>query len=279
VLKPMNDGPPAKAKAIMDAPHKRGEALRIGGAVDCLYFEPDRFEGAYEVPEPGEKAWPNAPCAACGAAPLAPCTTKKGEVAKRCCAGRNAAKVAGVKEVLSWEEWQLVQALVLRLRTDARVRTMFDTTKHQVSMVWEDAVSGLLCKGRLDMVAPGRYLADLKTCEGGKAAPALWPAHAWKWGYAIQAAFYHDGWLALTGEDLPWLWVAEEKDAPHLIAVYQAEPAWIIRGRDAYRRALRTYTECLASGEWPGYDDGGDPVICSPPTWLPIIEAPDGSWM
>jgi hypothetical protein len=103
------------------------------------------------------------------------------------------------------------------------------------------------------------------------AAASHWPKHAWDLGYAYQVAFYSDGWQKLSGESPPWLWLCAESAPPYLVAVHAAAEAWLIRGRDAYRRALRTYAECQASGEWPGYPCDDDPAPVSPPTWLPKI--------
>jgi len=267
-------GVPALAKYEHDHPRPPSPAMALGSAVDCYLLEPDRFQEAYEVPEPGDKSWPNATCPVCGALPRAACQTKKGEPSKRCCAGRRELHDAGGKAVLSWEQWQQVQGIVAAVRSHRQARTMLDVSRHQVSLFWADAATGIACKGRLDMQAPG-WLGDLKTCGRGLASAERWPKHAWDLGYAYQVAFYSDGWLALTGESLPWLWLCAETSAPYLVTVHSATKTWLVRGRDAYRRALRTWAECQETGIWPGYPCDDDPLPVSPPTWLPKINSFD----
>lgn len=271
-LKTLAARTPAGLAWEREHPRKPSEAMVLGSAVDCYLLEPDRFAELYEAEDPGEKSWPNATCPVCQAAPRQPCQTKKGEPSKRCCAGRRELHDAGGKTVLDWVQWQTVQGIVAAVRSHRQARTLLDLTQHQVSLVWTDAATGLLCKGRLDMAWPGHLLADLKTCRAGKAAPSQWPKHAWDLGYGTQAAFYHDGWRQLTGEDLPWFWLCVESTGPYLVAVHRAADAWVTRGRDAYRSALGTYAECLTSGVWPGYYCDDDPAPVSPPMWLPKID-------
>lgn len=271
-LKTLSTRTPAGLLWEREHPRKQSEAMALGSAVDCYLLEPDRFADLYEAPEPGDKSWPNATCPVCQASPRQPCQTKAKVEAKRCCAGRRELHDSGGKTVLTWEQWQQVQGMVASVRSHRQARTLLDLTKHQVSLVWLDQKTGLLCKGRLDLAWAGQLLGDLKTCRQGMAAASRWPKHAWDLGYAVQVAFYHDGWMALTGEDLPWFWLCVESAAPYLVAVHRAAEAWVIRGRDAYRSALDTYAECLASGVWPGYDCDDDPAPVSPPTWLPKID-------
>jgi hypothetical protein len=261
---------PALARYERDHPKPPSPAMVLGSAVDCYLLEPDRFADTYEVPEPGDKSWPNATCPVCGAQPLAPCTTKKGEPSKRCCAGRRELHDAGSKRVLSWEQWQQVQSIVGAVRSHRHARTMIELSRHQVSLFWTDKWTGINCKARLDMAAKG-WLGDLKTCGAGMASRGEWPRHAWKLGYQYQVALYSDGWQALTGELLPWLWLCVETSAPHLIGIHRAAEAWLIRGRELYRQALRTWAECEASGEWPGYPSSDEPEEVWPPTWLPRL--------
>ena len=90
-------------------------------------------------------------------------------------------------------------------------------------------------------------------------------------GYEIQAAFYVDGIRAVTGMELPFLFVAVEKEAPHAVAVYRADPEVIEVGRKKYRAALQLLKWCQESGSWPAYQPGGEIELISLPRWAATV--------
>jgi hypothetical protein len=51
----------------------------------------------------------------------------------------------------------------------------------------------------------------------------------------------------VTGMELPFLFVAVEKEAPHAVAVYRADPEIIEVGRKKYRAALQLLKWCQES--------------------------------
>lgn len=92
-------------------------------------------------------------------------------------------------------------------------------------------------------------------------------------GYDIQAAFYVDGIRAVTGMELPFLFIAVEKEAPHAVAVYRADPEVIEVGRKKYRAALQLLKWCQESESWPAYQPGGEIELISLPRWAANAEA------
>ena len=285
-LKIVGEQGPADYQWSREHPRSTDDLI-LGSAVDCLLFDASEdhriFEARFEVAD--SKAWPNATCAMCGAVPRAPCITKKGEVSKTCHEGRRAAHVTDGREALSWEAAQEAHELARALLGHPTAGRMLATTEHQVPMVWQDPVTGVWMKGRLDCVRPGSHLDDVKTGRPGCAAsPRAWAKHAWGFGYHYQAAAYHDGWQQLTGEDLPWSWVVAEKRQPYAahIAIFHATPAWLELGRKAYRRAAEMFRDCCAVGIWPGYQEEVQEV--EPPAWAKVSELEsnatgDGSWL
>jgi len=77
----------------------------------------------------------------------------------------------------------------------------------------------------------------------------------------------------VTGMELPFLFVAVEKDAPHAVAVYRADPDVIEIGRKKYRAALQLLKWCQATGNWPAYQPGGEIELISLPRWAANTEA------
>ena len=77
-----------------------------------------------------------------------------------------------------------------------------------------------------------------------------------EYGYDVQAAFYWDGYRAVYGiEPRGFAWMAYEIEPPFPRRFFVAHPDWIAKGREKYRTALRTYSDCVASGQWPDYPE------------------------
>ena len=84
-------------------------------------------------------------------------------------------------------------------------------------------------------------LIDLKTAV--TAAPQRFSRSLVDYGYALQAAWYQDGYEALTGERLPFVHVVVEKEPPHLVAMYQVDAdAWPTERIGRVRRGCSTRT-------------------------------------
>lgn len=256
---------PAKFRWEQQHPRRRTPAMLLGSLMDCLCLEPDAFGEYFEIVT--GKTWPNAVCAECGASPKAPCMGKKGEAISKCHSGRSALHVddPGARPLIDLGTLADARAIADAVLSHPTAGRLVATTQHQVSIVWQDAETELFCKGRIDCLDPKRYIADLKKTSQGGAHPDNWPREVLRWGLDVQASFYTDGYEQLTGVRLPWVWAAVEEEAPFDLGVYQAADAWIWRGRELYRQALRTYRHCLDTDTWGGYDE--EPVMCNPPAW------------
>ena len=119
------------------------------------------------------------------------------------------------------------------------------------SFYWEDSDTGVLCKCRPDYWIEGVAIPDYKTTADAK--DAEFAKSCAKFTYDIQAAFYSDGVLALTGESLEMPFVAQEKESPYALNVFFIDPSDVAIGRDKYKRALDTFARCVETDNWPGY--------------------------
>ncbi len=134
----------------------------------------------------------------------------------------------------------------------------------EASMFWQDPDTGLRCRARTDRIhASDQFILDVKTTKDASAE--AFSRDAWSYRYDVQAAFYLDGYRAITGIDGKFIFVCVENDAPHLVACYVATPEMIEAGRARYRRDLATYAACVESGQWPGYGDAVLPLDL--PVW------------
>lgn len=130
------------------------------------------------------------------------------------------------------------------------------------SLYWIDPETGVTCRGRVDWVHP-RAIVDLKTTIN--ASPGKFSRALVDYGYALQAAWYTEGWEAVTGQALPFVHVVVEKEPPHLVAVYQIDHDALVYGADKAAQARRIFAECESSGEWPAYSN--EIELVSLPAW------------
>jgi exodeoxyribonuclease VIII len=120
------------------------------------------------------------------------------------------------------------------------------------TLVWCDAVTGLLCKSRMDYYREDLGVVfDVKTTEDAR--PHAVERDVQKWGYHLSAAHYLNGCQArgLPGDNFAWIFI--EKKPPYAIGLYFASPDLLLRGKMDMRGYLDSYAECLASDVWPAY--------------------------
>ena len=155
------------------------------------------------------------------------------------------------KEIVTADEFDAMKSMVDALNWhQTAIDCLGPPAHYELSIVWDDPLTGLRCKARIDAKKPNR-LADLKTTQDAtKFSKAIG-----NYGYHRQAAFYADGWEVLTGERLPFWIVAIEKTEPY--GVRAAPMSWdaMDAGRTEYKRLLERVAECRAKDEWPCYDD------------------------
>jgi exodeoxyribonuclease VIII len=138
-----------------------------------------------------------------------------------------------------------------------------------------DAETGMLCRVRPDIYNPiAGAIADIKSARDGGARG--FSRAAAEFGYHMQEAFYTDVWRAATlathgsgGAQAmtvdAFVFIVVESTAPFLVSAYELAPSAVDEGREAYKRALRTYAECSVDDVWPGYPEEIEPLDI--PAW------------
>jgi hypothetical protein len=165
-------------------------------------------------------------------------------------------EAAGVTPVKS-SDWLTAEAMMRALAVWLDKVPVLATGKAQVSVVWVEPKSGVTCKGRIDWITPG-WLCDYKTTVD--ASPWGFGRQAGQLGYHIQAAMYQDAWHILTGERVPFLFIAQEKVQPFAAGLYPMQDASIAAGRALYEKAAYWWGQSKKSGEWPGYSSVPEPI-------------------
>ena len=109
-------------------------------------------------------------------------------------------------------------------------------TRNEVTIVWE--FEGVLLKARLDQVT-GKAIIDWKSTS--LIDPDEYAQACIKYGYHIQAPMYQDGWMACTGEILPFVHAVTSKREPHPCWLHRMDIRDTDHGRAFYQSLVRIY--------------------------------------
>lgn len=230
---------PAHARQEMLCPKKPTDAMELGTAMHMAILEPERFAREYVR------------------APQCDRRTKDG---KALWAAFEAEHLG--RNYLTDDEWIRCDGMTHAVQQHELARTLiYGPGRNEVSIVWRNRDTGLLCKGRLDRFTKfmgWSVVIDVKSAAN--ASDAMFPAAAARLGYHVQVAFYLDGLEAIAPTRRRFLIAAVESDAPHCVAVYELDDDALAEGRRQYQRYLGTYAECKQTGIWPGYPEGIYPL-------------------
>lgn len=235
-----------------------------GNLVDTCVLTPKLFESRYAItpetyPAKGKRKDPDEP---------RPWTIKanfcKQWEADREAAGKECVKGEGTHAAS--EAW----AASKRIEADLYCRELLKHSDFQVQVCvdWKDEATGLVIpiKALLDIVPrSGPYsgiIFDLKTAKS--ASQGAWRKAVFNEGYHFQASLYMDALNAAITKASPNVrgfeefgHVIQENYPPYEIGRRLLSEEYITMGREAYVAALKRYCRCLASNEWPSYDDDG----------------------
>ena len=142
---------------------------------------------------------------------------------------------------------------------------------NEISLLWEDEASGLLCKARIDrvgLIGEWPIVGDLKTARD--ASRRAFERSVNSYGYHVQAVHYLEGLQAIqpTPDGSPFrrlVFFVVESDPPHCVALYELDDLALDEGAGTRSRYMRTWKECVQTGQWPGYASGID--YASLPAW------------
>ncbi len=212
---------------------KVSKALTLGTAGHTAILEPHRFLADYALWDSVTEAGKSSPR-----------TGKNWEAFKAANPGRT---------IIKPDEFNLAQAMRDQVRGHAPAMRYLRKGDAEVAMLWQDEETGRACRGRMDWLA---LEADLDVLVGLKTArdcrPIPFGNMAAKLGYHLQWAFYHDGFLAITGRAPKVVEIVVENADAHDVAVYVIPAEVIDQGRNEYRELLVQLDSCEQSGNWPG---------------------------
>lgn len=164
------------------------------------------------------------------------------------------AEAAGLT-VITQEEYDTYLKILTAIDENKAVVHMVATGECELSIVWQDKSTGITCKARIDCKCQSK-LMDLKTSrdDGDRPLPESFEWSLWTYGYYSQAAWYQEGWRALTGELLPFWFAVVGTSEPMQCIAAPVGVATLNLGRQKNRERLQGYAEHHATGVWPGYE-------------------------
>lgn len=228
---------PAHARAHLDGLEETTDSQRVGSDYHALLLEPARFNREYHVLQ--EK-----------------CDRRTTEGKAR---WARLAETFGEDRILTKERWEQLLGMARAASRNPHIKNLVGAkAEHEVSMVWNDEETGLLCKARLDILitAPSGkvYIPDIKSTRC--AHWRMFERDAARFAYHVQAAMYHDGYTAAAGKPPDdYLLIAQETAAPYPAVIYRVRPEELDSGRRHYRAQLQLASECAAKNSWPAYAD------------------------
>lgn len=225
---------PAHYRHALVTPREDTPALKRGRGVHSAVLEPEKFAKDYVRWDGGRRAG------------------KEWTAFQEEHAGR---------EILTEDEYAECMAIAAAVLGDPIAARYVSKGKAEQTVKWTRewptlgglAGYGMACKGRMDFVADCGALVDLKTTRD--ASPGGFGRAVVNFTMHAQAAFYSDGYEAMTGHRLPFMLVAVENVAPYAVVVYQVPEEILELGREHYVELLERLHRCRETNEWPGYSD------------------------
>ena len=136
--------------------------------------------------------------------------------------------------------------------TPAAVAALKRAPHVEDSLLWRDAKTGMLCRGRPDAWGDD-LVVDLKTCLDAR--PDAFAKNCATYGYHMQGYAYTHALqeLGKAPLDCAFVIIAVESYPPHGCAVYYMSPDDLARGGEMYDDALSKLARAQSELEWHGY--------------------------
>lgn len=250
VLKQLAKYAPAQVRHDKLHPKADTAAMAFGSMLHTCLLEPHRLDEDYVLP------------------PQVNRRTKAGRA--EWAAFEAESDITG-KILIGAQDRATVQAMVDAAYRNPFVRALLTAPGgiNEGSVAWTHPVHGIPCKLRFDRVVPfgGQTLViDVKSAQD--ASPDGFARAIANQGYHIAAGWYLDGLDAAVGKaDRTFLWIAQDKEEPHLCAVYQPSAEMLAQGQREAQRLCSVYAHCQKTGEWPGYTPHGQAQVLDLPRW------------
>ena len=166
------------------------------------------------------------------------------------------------KAVITRENFDKAVAMLESIQTKRKAREIFAACHREVTLFGE--IDGIEFKARADLLG-GEYLADLKGTNSVN--PRLFGSTAARLRYPERMSVYRE--LVRQNNcqiDEAWI-IAVQTAKPFDCVVFPLRQHLLDEAFERVLRITKKYKRCLASGVWPGVDEGADFVEFHYPNW------------
>lgn len=170
------------------------------------------------------------------------------------------------KIIISAGDMLKIEAMhaVLYSHPKAAILLQLKDALREAAGIWQHPAFGFVAKIKTDIVdLKNRWIIDLKSAIS--AHPDDFARAIANFKYHWQAGHYINGARALTGDEFKFLIIAQEKEPPFAVAVYEIGRAWLEIAARQIDPLYHLYAGCLASSQWPAYNESI--IISEPPAW------------
>lgn len=122
--------------------------------------------------------------------------------------------------------------------------------KSEQTLVWQENANWM--RARLDWLHNDHNLIlDYKTTD--ILNPESWMRSIVSNGYEMQDSFYRRGIRNITGKDAKFVFIVQEASAPYACYFVSLPPAYQALGDDKIEEAIKLWSQCMRTSEWPAY--------------------------
>lgn len=150
----------------------------------------------------------------------------------------------GGKERIDLDDGEIMKRMVESLNSHPGIRDLIEASGFiERTIIWKDVDFNINCKGRIDKLIPDNFIIDLKSTKD--ACESYFSKDFKKYGYALQAAFYLDGYRALypNANSIEFAFIAIDKQEPYLCELYEVSEKTINEARNKYKNYIRNYID------------------------------------
>jgi len=157
---------------------------------------------------------------------------------------------AGMKTVITEEQYQTAFAMCEALKTHNIVLDLVLDAEYEKSIFWTDRETGLQFKARPD-IWHAHMVVDLKSTQS--AEYKYFQNSAVRGGYFLQAGMMHEACNAVNRPFEKFVFLAAEKKPPYAPAIYTLDDWSIEFGIEQFNNLKRKLVMCIEKNEWPSY--------------------------
>jgi exodeoxyribonuclease VIII len=239
---------PLHLQQYLNTPHESTLALVLGSAVDCLVFEPEKFDSLFMKSPVDDKGVPHKK------------TTKGGREAWA--EAQKVAEESGktIIECHLTDYWTECMQMADAITGNPLMKEILQDGVGQVTFIAPDPHTGLIRKCKTDNYHEGsNSVCDLKTAVS--ASPYEFARSIANYRYHVQDAYYSDIIADVVGSMPSFMFAVLEKPPKNVVpdsgmmAFYQLTQDEKDAGRNAWQSDMAAIAFAMDTDEWSGYAD------------------------